>query len=515
MKGIFLVVSVFFVTTLFASDTLLIRANDLNFVSKIDEQVFRNVMNGKPIERFDLAMVIDTTLVDAQLQKAKTAFNQFLESLSAQNLRNKQPDKAFKIIHERVEDQYFKKYELVSSFPNMLNTGVYNCVSGTILYALIFDYLGMPYEIKSTTAHVYIELLTDNKKIVVESTDPLKGYYYVEPESLKKIVESLKTAKQISAADATKSAEEVVNEYSGIKKTTFNELIGFQYFNEALKASENMLFQRSFESFQKAYVLNPKSSTKYMLLNGIGNAIDKEKDDEKKLKMIFKYMRLNPDFDQDIIAQVYEHLLDKNCIQKDNTALMESFEPNIQSDISDSTFRAKLSYLHYFLLGANAYYKHDKQKTFSLLNKAYGFNKENLQLKAMLEEVTMKLFASYAEAEHYDSLGYVLRMITESEIKIENPYIDELYDFIIVGKYFKGKNATAVENMLPSIIEEVKHDKHVLSVEESTAFLYSELANSFYRERNYAKSKLYLKKAMTLAPDNSDFKAKYNQIKDY
>lgn len=101
-------------------------------------------------------MAIDSTINTNNIEKYKSKIEKMFFDLDNQKIKDKPIEKTLKIIHEYVEENFFKRYELVSDLPRFLNYGIFNCVSGTILYAIIFDHYHYEYEIKEVPSHVYI-----------------------------------------------------------------------------------------------------------------------------------------------------------------------------------------------------------------------------------------------------------------------------------------------------------------------------------------------------------------------
>ena len=77
----------------------------------------------------------------------------------------------------KTHHMYLKRYQPLGSFGKMLKTGEYGCLSGTSLYALIISELGYDYSIIENNYHVYLLIKVGSCRYLMESTDPLQGFY--------------------------------------------------------------------------------------------------------------------------------------------------------------------------------------------------------------------------------------------------------------------------------------------------------------------------------------------------
>jgi hypothetical protein len=57
-----------------------------------------------------------------------------------------------------------------------LNEGQFNCLTVSVLYALLFEDLGIPYKLIETNYHTFILVQTQKRQLLIEPTDP-EGFY--------------------------------------------------------------------------------------------------------------------------------------------------------------------------------------------------------------------------------------------------------------------------------------------------------------------------------------------------
>jgi hypothetical protein len=76
----------------------------------------------------------------------------------------------------KTHDRFLKQYKDVVSYDELIAEGSYNCISGTAIYVTILSSLNIPYSIYETEDHVFLMVKVDNKRYLMESTDPINGF---------------------------------------------------------------------------------------------------------------------------------------------------------------------------------------------------------------------------------------------------------------------------------------------------------------------------------------------------
>jgi len=132
-------------------------------------------------------------------------------------------------LFDKVQRHYLKNYSPYESFQNLFNKGKYNCLTGTMLFALFLSELNYDFEIIETNYHIYLLISTPSKRFVIESTDPYAGFIYDEQQIEEYIARIHKEEKE----RLTKSASFTYQEDHNV---SYNELIGIQYYNRAVTA---------------------------------------------------------------------------------------------------------------------------------------------------------------------------------------------------------------------------------------------------------------------------------------
>ncbi|UXX80951.1 hypothetical protein N7E81_07540 [Reichenbachiella carrageenanivorans] len=119
----------------------------------------------------------------------------------------------------------------------------YDCVTGTAMFALVLDELGVSYEVHETDYHVYLVAFAGGKEYLFESTDPLNGFAW-EP---KEIAERRMFVNEESIRINTKLAMSgLASDDVDLQGATYidnvvdlRQLAGLHYYNQALKHFNN------------------------------------------------------------------------------------------------------------------------------------------------------------------------------------------------------------------------------------------------------------------------------------
>ncbi len=169
--------------------------------------------------------------------------------------KKKQVDVLFKATHK----EFFKKYEEIASFDEIFETGTFNCVSGSALYALLLKELSIEYSVISQPGHVYLIADPQEFKIPIECTDPLTGTSSrVSDKAKRQYIQQLRSYKMIGADEFPGMTDEAIYDqmmYEETKEVPIEALIAYQYYNKGLDLMSNKKNDKSLEKLEKAYDL--------------------------------------------------------------------------------------------------------------------------------------------------------------------------------------------------------------------------------------------------------------------
>ncbi len=125
---------------------------------------------------------------------------------------------------------------------------VYDCLTGTALYALLLNDLGYEINIKEFDYHILLIVKGLDQDILIESTDPLEGFVADESEIKERLDEII-----------SKQENEEKSIFSGgiVNDVGITELAGLQYYNQALDFMNNGDLENSLKRIKLARSLYP------------------------------------------------------------------------------------------------------------------------------------------------------------------------------------------------------------------------------------------------------------------
>ncbi len=136
----------------------------------------------------------------------------------------------------------------------------YDCVTGTAVYALVLDELGIDYSIKETDFHVYLLVHLPGKDILLEPTDPINGFID-NPIVIGDRIRAYRNGDAFGASDNSRSESSKVDSYSTSffrdRIISLTELAGLQYYNLATDAFNNGKYAEANSLIEIALTLYP------------------------------------------------------------------------------------------------------------------------------------------------------------------------------------------------------------------------------------------------------------------
>ncbi|WP_422361381.1 hypothetical protein [Reichenbachiella sp.] len=163
-----------------------------------------------------------------------------LDKLKEKQASSKSDVLFLKYVFYTVHRKMLGQYEQYVTFSEIFKKErKYDCVTGTALYALILDDLGIDFQIHETDYHVYLVALSGGKEYLFESTDALAGFAwdpkeiderraFVNKESLRINTELTMTG--LASNEETQQGATYIDNVVNLR-----QLAGLHYYNQALK----------------------------------------------------------------------------------------------------------------------------------------------------------------------------------------------------------------------------------------------------------------------------------------
>ena len=417
-----------FFTVLFSYGQDSILQKDFNYVSSFEEYLlsdfFESDEETKSLPFLESLLAIDSTFNETKAEEIRTSVTTYLSGLKnkADSYKAK---KKVKFVFKEVHQRFFKKYELDSNFADIfLNSGTYNCVTATALYTIAFDYLGIPYQIKETPTHVFLVAYPYNHNIYIETTLPGKAGSYAPSEVLiKKAVDELVRMKMITSEHLSSVgySKAYNDHYYGDENISKNDLVGIQYYNEAIFYLNKQEYKAAYYSMSKAKEIYKNEKTK-LFDEGILALVIEETDfsDLSNFDWFLKFANRTDDLDY-LKYKLSNILSNKNWSDND----LQTIEQGLKS-IGNDSFQESLLELVYAHLA-------DKYHKFQNIGKALKYAYLILELNP--DNLTAKNYVATNEIDRLAQKNISVKRLDELQGLIEkHPFITE-FGFTVAIKY--------------------------------------------------------------------------------
>ena len=503
-----------------ATDSLVF-FHDLSYHSDFEKESFKYFFSEDSKNFIAMFLAIGDNSNDEILQTVKKSIQAKIDKYNSPSYKKMKVGKRVKKILKDVHDSYFKKYELQAYFDEIFTDGIFNCVTASALYSIIFENVDIPYAIKISTNHVYLIAYPETNSILVETTNPMEQYIVYDQHFKVKYVEYLTTIKIISEDEAKgKTAEELFNEYFYREKDiSLQNLIGIQYYNRAVNLLENKKYEDAFSSFEKAYFLNPSEENGYFLMATDAIILnDCDYSDIKYAEYLAKLSRYkNIGISNDNINREFYKITYTVLVNLSDTALYSKYFNKLITEISDTTLINEIGFIYYSEMGRYLFNKSKYKESLPYSEMAYRIERKNADAENLF---ISNVIMAYSDMRNLyvilDSLNNYAGKYPE--LAGNNKFQGLRYSVILnlCNRNFSMHNGTKAleyltmfENSLPPDYSNM--DISLISRDIVNA--YSNAASYYYRKGNYSKTKKYLKKGLEFIPGNYELLNKLNSVR--
>lgn len=155
--------------------------------------------------------------------------------------------KLLKRTYRLVREEFLEKYKVHASLGETLESGTYDCLTATALYAATLERLHIRYDIMETNYHIFIMVYTTRGTVLLEATDPVNGLVTGADE-----IHDHLTSYHLQ--QPTLPSNRVLNNYSFeiFRSISNHGLIGLLHFNQSARAFNEGDYLRSAQLLHQA-----------------------------------------------------------------------------------------------------------------------------------------------------------------------------------------------------------------------------------------------------------------------
>ncbi len=213
--------------------------------SDFEREIIRQMLDGNDIDPFMLQLSVNYQNDNSPVEW-KAQFSEYVAEMTKKRDKGMDEDMFITQLYYKTHKKFLKNYRNYSSFSHMLETGNYDCLSATIMYALLLNEFDIKFEVVETDYHIYLIAEYENGRIMLETTDPVNGLITKEDDIIERIDEINTRNQSLSEGYLTLQTDR--NFMSLVRLT------GLQYFNASVAALNEGEIISAIDQLEKARI---------------------------------------------------------------------------------------------------------------------------------------------------------------------------------------------------------------------------------------------------------------------
>jgi hypothetical protein len=277
-QGFFILIGIFFIPALMAQVAV---PKNTVIVSEVEREVIGGVYNGGEVSPFMLQLSVNYNLEESP-EAFELAYRDFVDHLAKKRNKGLSDEDFLNFLFYRTHKVYLKRYEGHTSFSQVMNEGKYDCLTGTVLYALLLKEFDFPFTVVETDYHIYLLVSGEETTVLLETTDPINGFISDRETIENKISD-------INERNKTLSEQYLTFQSDSRNFTDLNKLAALQYYNASVLAFNSGQIIASIDQLEKARVYDDSPRFKNfgkLLAKRLVNT--EEVDQQTKVKYLVK-----------------------------------------------------------------------------------------------------------------------------------------------------------------------------------------------------------------------------------
>jgi len=516
-----IVFSVFMLFSLDGSADTIVKFNEVNPLSDFESHVFKDYFENNAEDYFTLFMASDSTMTISRCNQYREQFRSLIEKYQAPQYLKMKESKRVKKIYQDIHDELLDKYVEDARFSDIFINGQYQCVTATMLYALIFCKLEIPFDIREMPTHVYLVAYPESHYTLVETTNPHIGTITYTDNFKSKYVEYLRDSKIIGKSEYNYNTVDDLFQKHFFKNTTISlkELVSLQYGNDGIYALMENDHKLAYLNFEKCYLFNPAERIKFLLEFSLALLLyqtDYNSDDYAKYSA--RLIRMTPTvLSNNMIIDEFSIITGKQLFLNADTEQYAASYTTILQAISDSTLRAEISFIYTSERARFSYNENNYTEALEFSEKAYSIKPQNTDIQGLYIQCMLMLTdeSSLSEDDFY-RLDTVARQ--HPELK-NNLFFNQMRLRICLTlmdqAYFLGNENQAGDRYRKIFEEEYParlDNYHLIGARIVKA--YSAGASYYFKKGYYTKAREILNKGLEYVPNNIELKRRLQVVEN-
>ena len=214
---------------------------------------------------------------------ATSNMNQFISELQVKRDKIKSDENFLRYAFRKSHKTFFHQYKAYSQFPEIFDSGNYDCLSATSFFSVVLDSFGFEYKIIETNYHIFLVVEANQKQILLELTDKTNGFVSDE-QSVKERLSTYRENKTLTSANTDKYYYQY--DLDLFQEVMPQQLTGLLYFNQAISAfNDNDLADCALKLKKAIRIYNSPRIAEFAIIL-VSKVADSELSDEEKKNII-------------------------------------------------------------------------------------------------------------------------------------------------------------------------------------------------------------------------------------
>lgn len=451
----------------------------------------------------------------AHAETLKTELNNFISRLK--KFEKNSPKSKVKKIFQLTKKEFLHHYSLLSFFNDQLDDGTYNCVTGSALFAIIFEEMDIPYVVIEVPRHVYLIAYPNQENIGVESTEEKDGIYNWTEYTKQQAVNFLLNIGKVSESEVRiKGFDKIIEDHFYTNTShDFDALVGMHLMNRALVLQDRDEHKEALEMYYMAETYFDSPVLQYMEGGILSNLISETS--YENIDIIDYITRLYAITESEvgkervhgnfpfIMQQAFKKRKDMDFIDSTTVLVNENLEGEDRdlflSDLDEQW--------------ANYYIQRDQfEKSLEYSTRGYALNPKN---KYFEDLISAGIVFQLSNLEDGDEVELLM-----DEYEITYPFLTDDFKFINfkiilyaaqIGDYYSlglAEDGYPYFEKLDSVFNHEQTDHEL--VDSFVAEAYGEVAAYYYRKNQFRLALNWINKAIELDDEDEFLKTRKKNI---
>lgn len=503
MKWILLLAGLMEAACSFAQTDSVVTFTDLKFHTGFEEKAFTNFVQ-RQTDTLNAFLAVDDLLGAEDFVFLNKKQEEIWSELLAKKITSKKVNAQIKMVYSTVLNRCLTTYFQGEFLSSTLTKGRFNEVSASIILALLFDRLHIPYELWDSPDQYLFIVKSGANEQKLEVGNPNQTPVEPSPEAKKEYVDYLRKCGIVTELEMrAHSYAEVYDLKSKVQKSiTLKELLGLSYYNQSNREASQGDLNGSLELAQKAYFLYPAPYVQYYFFKCLAAKMDQfTVHRASDIDLAVQCHRIGH-LDTEVTASLFNGIISKQLQFEDMTALCDSMYDRFTNKVKSQELLDELAF-SYNLLRVN-----QKNPTFEdihRVDKSICLKPNIKELNNFIENIIQtNLYRVATQKARLDSINSLLKQLKSNTATryLETMRLSFLLDLAVES--YKDKNSKEGEKYLTEFESRCSAPIQNESLRREVEYAFRTLAVSAYwsSKQDLAANRKMVQRGLKLVPDS-------------